>query len=58
MSDQYEDRVQELYEIADGAYGDSAWFRGLAKEQLRKMGHAYPTEASQIPPAHRATATE
>ncbi len=37
------EQLQELYEIADGAWGDGAWMRGLAVAKIRENGHPYPT---------------
>ena len=42
-----EDHLLELYEIADGAYGDGPWVRGLAIKHIQELGYKYPRQDSR-----------
>jgi hypothetical protein len=42
------ERLQELYEIADGAYGDGDWKRGHAIAHIRANGHEYPAKPQAV----------
>lgn len=41
-------RLQELYEIADGATGTNPMMRGNAVKAIREMGHEYPAAETTV----------